>query len=101
MRALFCIEKLLIHTRTFKNPSNPCPYILWEPIDYGDSIGWYVVQPVDSDEHLAKWRAIGDILYERAMAKSGDFSIQQTTWEFVGTYDEGNVYYQVWSAIYH
>lgn len=85
-----------------KNSSNPCPYTLWEYIDYGDSIGWYVVQPVDTDEHLAKWRAIGDILYERAKAKSNNFtSGEQTVWEFIGTYDEGNVYYQVLSNIYY
>jgi len=81
------------------NSSNPCPYTLWEPVDNGDSFSWYVVQPDSNHMDTTAW--MSSTLYERARAKSGDFSIQQTTWEFVGTYDEGNVYYQVWSAIYH
>lgn len=78
--------------------SNSCPYTLWEPIDYGDSFGWYVVQPDSNHVDTSNW--IFDTLYERAKAKSNDFYTDQTTWEFIGTYDEGNVYYQVISVIY-
>lgn len=79
--------------------SNSCSYTLWEPVDNGDSFSWYVVQPDSNHEDTIRW--MFDTLYERARAKAGDFSIQQTTWEFVGAYDEGNVYYQVFSIIYH
>lgn len=84
-----------------KNSSNPCPYTLWEPVDNGDSFSWYVVQPVayDSSE-MDTQRWMFDTLAARASEKSNDFYTDQTAWEFVGTYDEGNVYYQVISIVY-
>lgn len=79
--------------------SNACPYTLWEPVDNGDSFSLYVVQP-DSN-HMDTLRLISDTLYARAKENSNDFSIQQTGWDYVGAYDEGEVYYLVWSIIYH
>ena len=73
--------------------SNSCPYTLWQPVDNGDSITWYVTQPDPNweGEHRATQAWMFRTIESRC---SQGYWSDQTEWTFMGTYAEGNVYRQ-------
>ena len=73
--------------------SNTCPYPLWQPVDNGDSITWYVTQPDPNweNEHRATQAWMFRTIESRC---SQGYWSDQTEWTFMGTYAEGNVYRQ-------
>ena len=83
--------------------SNSCPYTLWQPVDEGDKIWWYVTQPDPNWEtsgHKETQAWMMDTICDRGVANSGGFvpegyyGYAANEWIFMGTYSEGNVYYQ-------
>ena len=84
--------------------SNACPYTLWQPVDNWDTISWYVIQPDPNweSEHRATQKWMIDTLRERFSGNipaGGTGYADQMTWQYMGTYDEGNVYLQVWNYV--
>ena len=73
--------------------SNSCPYTLWQPVDNGDSITWYVTQPDPNweSEHRATQAWMFRTIESRC---SQGYWSDQTEWTYIGTYAEGNVYRQ-------
>ena len=83
--------------------SNSCPYTLWQPVDEGSKIWWYVTQPDPNWEtsgHKETQAWMMDTICDRGVANSGGFvpegyyGYAANEWIFMGTYSEGNVYYQ-------
>ena len=83
--------------------NNSCPYTLWQPVDEGDKIWWYVTQPDPNWEtsgHKETQAWMMDTICDRGVANSGGFvpegyyGYAANEWIFMGTYSEGNVYYQ-------
>ena len=83
--------------------SNTCPYPLWQPVDEGDKIWWYVTQPDPNWEtsgHKETQAWMMDTICDRGVANSGGFvpegyyGYAENEWIFMGTYSEGKVYYQ-------
>lgn len=83
--------------------SNACPYTLWQPVDEGDKIWWYVTQPDPNWEtsgHKETQAWMMDTICDRGVANSGGFvpegyyGYAENEWIFMGTYSEGKVYYQ-------
>ena len=75
--------------------SNSCPYTLWQPVDNGDSITWYVTQPDPNweGEHRATQAWMFRTIESRC---SQGYWSDQTEWTFMGTYAEGDIYKQTW-----
>ena len=83
--------------------SNSSPYTLWQPVDEGSKIWWYVTQPDPNWEtsgHKETQAWMMDTICDRGVANSGGFvpegyyGYAANEWIFMGTYSEGNVYYQ-------
>ena len=73
--------------------SNSCPYTLWQPVDNGDSITWYVTQPDPNWEGAHRATQAWMFRTIESRCSQGYWS-DQTEWTFMGTYAEGNVYRQ-------
>lgn len=89
---------------TGSTASNACPYALWQPVDNWDTISWYVTQPDPNweSEHRATQKWMIDTLRERFSGNipaGGTGYADQMTWQYIGTYAEGNVYLQVWNYV--
>ena len=80
--------------------SNSCPYTLWQPVDDGVRISWYVTQPDpgwETNGHRQIQKGIYDTLSDRNRDNipPGYFGYsEQIEWIYMGTYAEGNVYKQ-------
>lgn len=82
--------------------NNSCPYTLWQPVDEGGKIWWYVTQPDPNWEtsgHKETQAWMMDTICDRGVANSGGvpegyYGYAANEWIFMGTYAEGNVYYQ-------
>lgn len=87
---------------TGSTASNSCPYTLWQPVDEGGKIWWYVTQPDPNWEtsgHKETQAWMMDTICDRGVANSGGvpegyYGYAANEWIFMGTYAEGNVYYQ-------
>ena len=76
--------------------SDACPYLLWDVIDNGNSMTWYVTQPDPNWElHRPTQKYMMDTIQSRATNGWYD----QTEWTFIGNYAEGAVYRQTFSTL--
>ena len=81
--------------------SNTCPYPLWQPVDNWDKISWYVTQP-DPNWETSGHKETQAWMQQTILDRFGDekwqpgYTVyaQQVTWQYIGTYAEGNVYLQ-------
>ena len=81
--------------------SNTCPYPLWQPVDNWDKISWYVTQPdpnweTSGHKETQAWmqQTISDRFGDEKWQPGYTVYAQQVTWQYIGTYAEGNVYLQ-------
>ena len=81
--------------------SNTCPYPLWQPVDNWDKISWYVTQ-TDPNWETSGHKETQAWMQQTILDRFGDekwqpgYTVyaQQVTWQYIGTYAEGNVYLQ-------
>ena len=81
--------------------SNSCPYTLWQPVDEGSKIWWYVTQP-DPNWETSGHKETQAWMQQTILDRFGDEKWQpgytvyaeQVTWQYMGHYAEGDVYLQ-------
>ena len=81
--------------------SNSCPYTLWQPVDEGSKIWWYVTQP-DPNWETSGHKETQAWMQQTILDRFGDEKWQpgytvyaeQVTWQYIGHYAEGDVYLQ-------